>query len=66
MAIATSSWIGEPQVKGSSQSMRLFLLTFSLIGLQFCWGSTFPRLSIGAHANISYKAPSKRTRAHSC
>ena len=39
MAVATPSWTGQPRVKGSSEPMRMFLLTFSLIGLQFCWGT---------------------------
>ncbi|KAH8676829.1 major facilitator superfamily domain-containing protein [Tricladium varicosporioides] len=33
-----SSWAGQPHIKGSSESMRMALLTFSLIGLQFTWG----------------------------
>lgn len=33
-----ASWAGTPHVKGSSESMRMALLTFSLIGLQFTWG----------------------------
>ncbi|KAK4501677.1 hypothetical protein PRZ48_007486 [Zasmidium cellare] len=34
-----SSWTGQPRIKGNSEFMRLFLLTLSLIGLQFCWGT---------------------------
>ncbi|KAI9680000.1 MAG: hypothetical protein M1817_005015 [Caeruleum heppii] len=33
-----ASWAGTPSIKGSSESMRMALLTFSLIGLQFTWG----------------------------
>jgi hypothetical protein len=29
-----ASWVGQPAVKGSTESMRMILLTFSLIGLQ--------------------------------
>lgn len=29
-----SSWAGQPHIKGSSESLRMALLTFSLIGLQ--------------------------------
>lgn len=29
-----ASWSGQPHVKGSSETMRMVLLTFSLIGLQ--------------------------------
>ncbi|KAI5212517.1 sucrose transport protein [Aureobasidium subglaciale] len=35
----TAQWQGTPHVKGSSESMRMVLLTFSLIGLQFTWGT---------------------------
>ncbi|CAD6504304.1 BgTH12-06036 [Blumeria graminis f. sp. triticale] len=31
-------WRGESSVKGSTESMRMALLTFSLVGLQFTWG----------------------------
>lgn len=41
-----ASWAGQPAIKGSSETMRMALLTFSLIGVQyvFCsascpWGS---------------------------
>ncbi len=30
-----ASWAGQPSIKGSSESMRMALLTVSLIGLQF-------------------------------
>lgn len=33
-----ASWVGQPAIKGSSESMRMALLTLSLIGLQFTWG----------------------------
>lgn len=29
-----ASWAGQPAIKGSSETMRMALLTFSLIGLQ--------------------------------
>jgi solute carrier family 45 protein 1/2/4 len=29
-----ASWTGQPSIKGSTESMRMALLTFSLIGLQ--------------------------------
>lgn len=29
-----ASWAGQPSIKGSTESMRMALLTFSLIGLQ--------------------------------
>lgn len=38
MAIATS-WTGHPRIRGRSEPLQLFLLTCSLIGLQFCWGT---------------------------
>jgi len=31
-------WAGVPSIKGSTESSRMILLTFSLIGLQLCWG----------------------------
>ncbi|EAW09442.1 putative sucrose transporter [Aspergillus clavatus NRRL 1] len=31
-------WVGSPSIKGKSESMRMALLTFSLLGLQFTWG----------------------------
>jgi hypothetical protein len=37
-----ASWAGQPSVKGSTESMRMALLTFSLVGIQcvylFFWG----------------------------
>ena len=33
-----ASWVGQPAIKGSTESMRMALLTLSLIGLQFTWG----------------------------
>lgn len=30
-----ASWQGQPAVKGSTESMRMALLTFSLVGIQF-------------------------------
>ncbi|KAG9238668.1 sucrose transporter [Amylocarpus encephaloides] len=33
-----ASWSGQPHVKGSTEAMRMALLTFSLVGLQFTWG----------------------------
>ncbi|RDW85079.1 MFS general substrate transporter-36 [Coleophoma cylindrospora] len=33
-----ASWAGQPHIKGSSESVRMALLTTSLIGLQFTWG----------------------------
>ncbi|KAF2718359.1 MFS general substrate transporter [Polychaeton citri CBS 116435] len=39
MAATTAAWAGKATVRGSSESMRMILLTFSLIGLQFCWGT---------------------------
>ncbi|KXT17552.1 hypothetical protein AC579_6186 [Pseudocercospora musae] len=38
-ATPLTSWTGQPRIKGSTEAMRMFLLTFSLIGLQFCWGT---------------------------
>lgn len=38
-APGTTSWTGQPRIKGNSEFMRMFLLTLSLIGLQFCWGT---------------------------
>ncbi|PLB38384.1 putative sucrose transporter [Aspergillus candidus] len=31
-------WVGSPSIKGKTESMRMALLTFSLLGLQFTWG----------------------------
>ncbi|CAG8951215.1 hypothetical protein HYFRA_00007962 [Hymenoscyphus fraxineus] len=33
-----ASWAGTPHVKGSTERMKMMLLTFSLVGLQFTWG----------------------------
>lgn len=33
-----SSWAGKAAIRGSSESMRMALLTTALIGLQFTWG----------------------------
>ncbi|KAL1986718.1 hypothetical protein VTN96DRAFT_5923 [Rasamsonia emersonii] len=33
-----ASWTGTPAIKGRTESTRMALLTFSLIGLQFTWG----------------------------
>ena len=30
-----ASWVGTPSIKGSTESVRMALLTFSLIGLQY-------------------------------
>jgi hypothetical protein len=30
-----ASWSGQPHVKGSTETMRMALLTFSLVGLQY-------------------------------
>ncbi|KAL2414829.1 General alpha-glucoside permease [Exophiala dermatitidis] len=35
---STASWSGTPSIKGSSEAVRMCLLTFCLIGLQFTWG----------------------------
>ncbi|KAF2261066.1 MFS general substrate transporter [Lojkania enalia] len=35
---SAAQWTGTPAIKGSSESMRMALLTASLIGLQFTWG----------------------------
>ncbi|KAI2720658.1 hypothetical protein CBS147332_3898 [Penicillium roqueforti] len=32
-------WAGTPSIKGRNQSTRMALLTFSLVGLQFTWGT---------------------------
>ncbi|KAL4926953.1 putative sucrose transporter [Aspergillus undulatus] len=31
-------WVGSPSIKGKTESMRMALLTTSLLGLQFTWG----------------------------
>ncbi|KAF4634368.1 hypothetical protein G7Y89_g3734 [Cudoniella acicularis] len=33
-----ASWAGQPHIKGSTEALRMMLLTFSLVGLQFTWG----------------------------
>ncbi|RYP03135.1 hypothetical protein DL764_005342 [Monosporascus ibericus] len=33
-----SRWSGQPSIKGSSESMRMLLLTCSTIGISFVWG----------------------------
>jgi solute carrier family 45 protein 1/2/4 len=33
-----ASWAGQPSIKGSSETVRMALLTLSLVGLQFTWG----------------------------
>ncbi|KAF4549372.1 General alpha-glucoside permease-like protein 2 [Elsinoe fawcettii] len=38
MAVAAAQWTGTPSIKGSTESIRMALLTFSLVGLQFTWG----------------------------
>ncbi|KAJ5820177.1 hypothetical protein N7474_005768 [Penicillium riverlandense] len=35
----TARWAGTPSIKGRSESTRMALLTFSLVGLQFTWGT---------------------------
>lgn len=35
---AAAEWRGTPSIRGSSESLRMILLTFSLIGLQLTWG----------------------------
>lgn len=32
-------WAGRAHIRGSTESMRMLLLTISLIGLQFAWGT---------------------------
>ena len=34
---SAQQWVGTPKIKGSTESMRMALLTASLIGLQFTW-----------------------------
>jgi solute carrier family 45, member 1/2/4 len=31
-------FVGQPSVRGSSEALRLILLTFSAIGITFTWG----------------------------
>lgn len=33
-------WVGSPSIKGKSESVRMALLTFSLLGLQYVFSST--------------------------
>ncbi|KAF3348897.1 hypothetical protein VD0002_g6968 [Verticillium dahliae] len=33
-----STWAGQPHIKGSSEAMRMVLLTFNAIGITFTWG----------------------------
>ncbi|WYZ34459.1 hypothetical protein EsH8_I_000735 [Colletotrichum jinshuiense] len=33
-----SSWAGQPSIKGSSEAMRMVLLTFNTLGITFTWG----------------------------
>ncbi|KAJ5624207.1 hypothetical protein N7510_000516 [Penicillium lagena] len=35
----SARWAGSPSIKGRSESTRMALLTFSLVGLQFTWGT---------------------------
>lgn len=39
MAASPTSWTGQPRIRGASEPVRMFLLTCSMIGLQFCWGT---------------------------
>lgn len=39
MATSTISWASHPKIRGPTEPIQLFLLTCSLIGLQFCWGT---------------------------
>jgi hypothetical protein len=32
-----ASWVGRPSVKGSTETTRMMLLTFSLVGLQYVY-----------------------------
>jgi hypothetical protein len=32
---AMAQWAGQPRIKGSSETMRMIMLTFSLIGIQY-------------------------------
>jgi len=34
-----ASWVGQPAIKGSTEPMRMALLTFSLIGLQYVFSA---------------------------
>lgn len=33
-----ASWVGQPRIKGSSEVMRMVLLTLTLVGVSFTWG----------------------------
>lgn len=33
-----ASFVGQPSVRGSSEVIRMILLTFSAIGITFTWG----------------------------
>ncbi|KAF5517140.1 General alpha-glucoside permease [Colletotrichum sp. SAR 10_70] len=33
-----SSWSGQPSIRGSSEAMRMILLTFNTLGITFTWG----------------------------
>ncbi|WQF78252.1 Putative MFS transporter superfamily [Colletotrichum destructivum] len=33
-----SSWAGQPSIRGSSEAMRMVLLTFNTLGITFTWG----------------------------
>ncbi|KAK2040534.1 sucrose transporter [Colletotrichum somersetense] len=33
-----SSWAGQPSIRGSSEAMRMILLTFNTLGITFTWG----------------------------
>ncbi|CAJ2501642.1 Uu.00g044950.m01.CDS01 [Anthostomella pinea] len=33
-----SRWLGQPSIKGSSEAMRMALLTFTTVGITFVWG----------------------------
>jgi len=39
MTVSQASWVGTPHIRGYSEPMRMFLLTASIIGLQFAWGT---------------------------
>lgn len=45
-----ASWVGQPAIKGSTESMRMALLTLSLIGLQYVpphnWPPSIANISI--------------------
>ena len=32
---AMAQWAGQPRIKGSSETMRMIMLTFSLVGIQY-------------------------------